>query len=143
MRRAAGSATGRPNPSWATLRAVNLREADLAELAQTEEVAIETQSAAGDIHHTTIWIVVDGQDAFIRSVRGKVARWYREALARPDVALLVERRRIPVHLVPAPDADAVARCSAALTAKYGADPALGSMLRPATLPTTLRVVASA
>lgn len=122
---------------------MNLSADDRAILARTEEVTIETESAAGTVHRTTIWIVVHGEDVFIRSVRGEGARWYREAVARPDVAVLVERRRIPVHLVPAPDADAVASCNAALTAKYGADPALGSMLRPATLPTTLRVVASA
>jgi len=122
---------------------VNLSETDRAELARTEEVEIETQSAVGDIRRTTIWIVVDGEDAFIRSVHGGVARWYREALARPDVTLISAGRRIPARILPAADAASIARCSAALKAKYGTDPALGSMLRPATLPTTLRVLASA
>lgn len=122
---------------------MNLSADDRAILARTEEVAIETESAAGTVHRTTIWVVVDGEDVFIRSVRGDVARWYREAMARQDVAIMAGGRRIPVRILAAPDAASVARCSAALTAKYGADPALGSMLRPATLPTTLRVLASA
>jgi hypothetical protein len=122
---------------------VNLSPEDRALLACTEEVKIETRSATGDVHRTIIWVVTDGDDVFVRSVRGEGARWYREALAAPDVALVVDRRTpIPATVVRADNPASVERCSAALTAKYSADRALALMLKPHTLPTTLRVLAS-
>jgi hypothetical protein len=123
--------------------AVNLSAHERDLLARTEEVTIETRSATGDVHRAIIWVVVDGEDAFIRSVNGETARWYREALAGRELALLVGSERIPATVVPAADPASIERCSAALAAKYAADPALRLMLRPDTLPTTLRVLASA
>ncbi|HET9435359.1 MAG TPA: DUF2255 family protein [Candidatus Limnocylindrales bacterium] len=122
---------------------MNLSPEDRALLARTEEVDIETRSASGDVHRTIIWIVVDGHDVYVRSVRGAGARWYREAVASPDVSFVVDRRTIPATVVRADDPASIERCSAALGAKYAADPALALMLRPDTLPTTLRVLAGA
>ena len=112
-------------------------------LARTEEIEIETRSASGTVHRTIIWIVVDGEETYIRSVKGDVARCYREATARPDVAIHVGDRSIPVAAVPAPDETSVSRCSEALGAKYRRDASLRYMLRPKTLPTTLRLEARA
>jgi hypothetical protein len=123
--------------------AVNLSADERDLLARTEEVTIETRSLAGDVHRAIIWVVVDGDDVFIRSVNGETARWYREALAGRELALHVDGRRIPVAVASAADPASVECCSAALTAKYSADPALRLMLRPNALPTTLRVLASA
>jgi hypothetical protein len=121
---------------------VNLSEDDRAVLARTEEVQIETRSATRDVHRTIIWIVVSGEDAFIRSVNGHGARWYREATERPDVDILVDGRTIPVLVQPAADPDAVRQCSEALAAKYRREGgSLRAMLKPSILPTTLRVVA--
>ncbi|OGO55812.1 MAG: hypothetical protein A2V84_08265 [Chloroflexi bacterium RBG_16_70_13] len=122
---------------------VNLSVDERHRLAQAEEVRIETTSPTGIVHRTIIWIVVDGEDVFVRSVNGEGARWYREAVARPDVAFDVGGRRIASRVVAAADPESVGRCSAALKGKYAADPALRLMLRPHTLPTTLRVLASA
>ena len=123
---------------------MNLSVAERDLLARTEEVRIETQSASGDVHRTIIWVVVDGEETFIRSVKGERARWYRETLARPEVNLIVDRgTTIPVTAVPVADETSVARCSGALTAKYAQDPALKLMHRPFTLPTTLRLDARA
>ncbi len=121
--------------------AVHLSAEDRALLAGSEEVHIETRAADGTIHQTIIWVVVDGDDVFIRSVNGAGARWYREAVADPRVTLVVGGRRIDVLLVAATDADSVARCSATLVGKYQGDPDLPTMLVPHTLPTTLRLVA--
>jgi hypothetical protein len=122
---------------------VNLSAADRDVLAQIEEVRIETQSSSGDVHRTIIWIVVDGEEAYIRSVKGDGARWYREALARPDVSIVADGRAIAATAVPAADEASIARCTDALTMKYAQDPALRLMLRPNTLPTTLRLEARA
>jgi hypothetical protein len=122
---------------------VNLSADERDLLARAEEVKIETTSESGVTHRTIIWVVVDGEDVYLRSVNGEGARWYREAVARPEIGLEVGRGTIAARVEPAVDTDSVARCSAALKAKYTADPALRLMLRPHTLPTTLRVLASA
>lgn len=115
--------------------------ADLAALDGAVEVEIETTPATGPCHRTIIWVVVDGEEAFIRSYRGERARWYREALARPaDVRLLVDGRRLPVRVEPAADERSVARTSEGLASKYAGDPSTPAMLRPEVLPTTLRLV---
>jgi hypothetical protein len=123
-------------PSAVTLSA---DERDL--LARTEEVTIETASASGAVHRAIIWVVVDGEDVFLRSANGDGARWYREAIARPEIVLEVATTRLPARVEGATDPGSVERCSAALTAKYHTDPSLPTMLRPETLPTTLRVLA--
>jgi hypothetical protein len=120
---------------------VNLSVDERDLLTRTEEVTIETTSASGVVHRTIIWVVVDGEDVFLRSVKGDRGRWYREAIARPEVVLEAGTARLPARVVQAADPGSVERCSAALTGKYRADPALRTMLRPDTLPTTLRVLA--
>jgi hypothetical protein len=112
---------------------------DLELLAHDEEIRIETSAADGSVHRTIIWVVVDGQDVFVRSVRGERGRWYREALARPDVAIHADGRRLAARATHTPDPNSVARTTAALERKYAADPALRTMVRPHTLETTLRL----
>lgn len=114
--------------------------AHLEALASAVEVEIETSPVGGEAtHRTIIWVVVDGQDAFIRSYRGHRARWYREALARPEVAVLAGECRIPARALPAPDERSVERASAGFERKYAGDPATPAMLRSEILPTTLRL----
>lgn len=117
---------------------------DLALLERSEEVDIETRAPGGDAHTAIIWVVVDAGDVFVRSVRGERGRWYREAVANPvvanpAVALLVDGRRLTATAIAASDPDSVERASDALRRKYAADPALATMLREHTLPTTLRL----
>ena len=115
-------------------------EADLSAIAQAEEVRIETRAADGTTHRTIIWIVEHDGQLYVRSVNGPEARWYREATADTSIALLVDGQRFEAHVVPATDPASIEACSAGLRAKYKADYSLGSMLKPETLPTTLRVV---
>lgn len=106
---------------------------------RTEEVDIETTGADGAVHKTIIWAVVDGDDVFVRSYRGPNARWYREALENPDVALDVGGSRVPARAALAIDPDSIERTSAGLLRKYSKDPAAQSMVRPEVLPLTLRL----
>ena len=130
-------------------RAVTFAKDDLEALAAEEEVRIETRAPDGTAHRTIIWVVVEDGVPYIRSVNGAGARWYREALADPSVTLHIGMRRasakpaksIGAHAVPASDEAAIEACSAGLRNKYRTDPALGSMLREHTLPTTLRLEA--
>jgi len=91
---------------------------DLQRLAAAEEVDIETQAPAGPAHRTTIWVVVDGDETFIRSYLGPDARWYREAVANPAVAIHVAGVRLAATAIPANDPDSIERVSAGFRAKY-------------------------
>jgi hypothetical protein len=101
---------------------------DLARLAAAKEVEIETQSPDGPAHRTTIWIVVDDGEAFVRSYQGASARWYREAVANPAIAIHVDGSRLTGTAIAATDPDSIERTSAGFRAKYRADPATTSMI---------------
>ena len=113
---------------------------DLAALAGAEEITIETRAADGTAHRTIIWIVEHDGALYIRSVNGPGARWFREATADTSIALHLGGRKWAAHVLPATDPASIDACSEGLRAKYRNDYSLGSMLRPNTLPTTLRVV---
>jgi hypothetical protein len=109
---------------------------------KTAEIDIETSRGDGaPVHRTTIWIVVDGPHAYVRSVRGPAGRWYRELTANPHGAVHAGGQRVLVGAIPAADPDSVARVSAAISKKYQSrwQGPTAAMLRPDTLPTTLRL----
>ena len=112
---------------------------DLALLADTEEIEIETARPGGPPHRTIIWVVVDGDDAFIRSVNGAGARWYREAVADPSVTIHAGERALQARAMAAPDPDSVKRVNDALERKYTGSVGLREMLVPDIFDTTLRV----
>ncbi len=113
---------------------------ELALLAETEEIEIETAQPGGPSHRTIIWVVVDGDEAFIRSVRGAKARWYREIVANPATVIHVGDRAIAAKATAAVDPDSVRRTSDALARKYAAEGEdMTSMLVPEILDTTLRL----
>jgi hypothetical protein len=112
---------------------------DLALLERVEEVEIETQPPHGPVHRTIVWTVVDTDQVFIRSYRGPRARWYREAIANPAVAIRADGQRLPATALPATDPDSVERASAGFRRKYAGDPAAAAMVRPEILDTTLRL----
>ena len=112
---------------------------ELALLAETEEIEIETARPGGPPHRTIIWIMVDGDDAFVRSVNGAGARWYREAVADPSVTIHAGTRALQARTIAAPDPDSVARVNDALERKYTGITGLREMLVPDIFDTTLRV----
>ena len=57
-------------PRWATLPACASNPATSPSSPTTEEIEIETARPDGPPHRTIIWVVVDGDDAFVRSVNG-------------------------------------------------------------------------
>ena len=92
--------------------------ADLARLAAAQEVEIETQAPDGPTHRATIWVVVDRDETFVRSYLGPDARWFKEAVANPAVAIHVDGERLTATAIPATDPDSVERVSAGFRAKY-------------------------
>jgi hypothetical protein len=109
-------------------------------LAREEEVRIETSRPDGSTRRTIIWVVVDGQDVFIRSVEAERGRWYQRLKARPEAVLHAAGQAIPVRAEPAKDDDSVERCSRALREKYTGISGLREMLVAETLPTTTRLL---
>ncbi len=85
-----------------------------------------------------IWVVVSGDEVFIRTYRGPKSRWYLELLAGPG-ALVVNGRRIPVRAIDASDTASVKRASDGYRKKYPKNDSLDAMLVQSVLPTTLRV----
>lgn len=120
---------------------MNFDKATLEALRETDEMEIESVSDTGVVHRTIIWIVADEHHAYVRSVRGDDGRWYRELRDRPDGAIVLAGTRIPFRAVAASDPASAERVSDLFRAKCGRSSAASteSMLRPETLPTTLRL----
>ena len=108
-------------------------------LDTTREITIETSRAGGPVHDAIIWVVVDGEDVFIRSWRGATARWYRDAIANPHVNVVAGARRIAMTAVPATDPASIQRCSDGFLAKYRGSKSAQAMVSEAILGTTLRL----
>lgn len=104
-----------------------------------KEVQIETRSPAGEIHTVVIWIVVVDGAPYVRSVRGKKGRWYRELLARKEAVLHIGARRVPVRPERVSGTTAIDEVSAGFWRKYTKSASLFAMLRLAVLDTTLRL----
>lgn len=113
----------------------------LGRMDATDEVLIETTRANGETRRTIIWIVTDGTDAYVRSVRGARGRWYQDLVQRPEAMLTLGDDRLPVEAVPAADTLTTQLVSDLLRAKYErtSRASTASMLRPDTLETTLRL----
>ena len=112
----------------------------LAHLRDAKEVDIETAAAGREAHRATIWVVVDASDrVLIRSWKGAGARWYREAIAAGEGALVLDGTTLPVRVEAATDAARVDACSRELLVKYAGDPAARSMVRDEVLDTTLEL----
>jgi hypothetical protein len=109
---------------------------------RVREVEIETTSLDGEQRHRTIvWIVVVGDEAYVRSEYADSGRWYREARSEPEIILHAEGSAIPVTAVLANDAETVEAVSDAYRAKYGerSPGSTDAMAAPHTLEHTLRL----
>ena len=104
-----------------------------------KEVDIETAGPDGAKHKVTIWIVVVEGVPYVRSVRGKRGRWYRELTANSRGALHVGTRTVEVRPVAVHETALIDEVSSAFWKKYTKNSSLFSMLRLATLDTTLRL----
>lgn len=111
----------------------------LNQLANTEEIEIETHSATGKTRRTIIWVMVDDQNVYIRSWLGLKGRWYQEIKANPDAAIHMNGQRLPVRAVPVTDEALIARVSNNILRKYHHSPSANGMVREEILPTTLQL----
>ena len=112
--------------------------ATLQELRDVQEVAIRTDKHPKSA--VVIWVVVADNEVFVRSWRGAKGRWYCD-LATGGVATLelAGGRKLAVQALPAGEDDAVARVTREFLRKYRRSSHAPEMVRPETLPTTLRL----
>jgi hypothetical protein len=114
----------------------------LAMLGRVREVEIETTSLDGEQRHRTIiWVVVVGNEAYIRSEYAESGRWYREARSEPRVILHAEGKALAATAVLANDTETVEAVSDAYRAKYGkrSPGSTAAMVAAHTLEHTLRL----
>ncbi|MGH7111470.1 MAG: DUF2255 family protein [Stellaceae bacterium] len=109
----------------------------LRQLRDAREIAIRTGKHPKSA--VTIWVVVEGEEVFVRSVKGAKGRWYRDL--RPGGPATVEfaGRQQRVQAIPESDADAIARASREYLRKYQGSPYAEAMVRAEVLPMTLRL----
>jgi hypothetical protein len=111
---------------------------DLRLLDEIEEIEVEIEQEQP--HRRTIWVVVVGADAYVRSVKGTLGHWYQELVAKSACSVFADERRIPVQAVSVSDAETQAKVSKAYVRKYGMYPHdVSWLVGPKVLPTTLRL----
>jgi hypothetical protein len=92
-------------------------------LKAAQEVMLATTSPKGNLHKTKLWVVVVDGEAYLRSMNGPEARWYRELNRNGDAQLWLlddgEKRRLDVHAQHVDDPATLAQVSKAIKKKYG------------------------
>jgi hypothetical protein len=86
-----------------------------------------------------IWVMVDGDDVFVRSWLGARGRWYQDLAAGGPATLEFGNRRLAVQAIPASDDASVERASREILRKYRHSSHAQEMVRTEILPTTLRL----
>ena len=109
----------------------------LTTLRTAKEVGIRTSRHPD--RAIVIWVVVVGDDVFVRSFRGPKALWYVAAATDGRATLEIGSQQIPVRVLPVADSVAIASISTAYLAKYATSPYAKEMVRAEILPTTLRL----
>src|SRR5437763_6636910 len=102
------------------MAAASLDQDTLAALDQRVEVDMITPRRDGSLSRRPIWVVVMGDDAYVRSYRGESGAWYRRARADGRAALGVGGDTIEVAVEPVSDDETNGRVSEAFRAKYAA-----------------------
>jgi len=109
----------------------------LRELRGLQEVMIRTERHPNTV--VVIWVVVADDEVFVRSVRGRKGRWYRDLAAGGSATLEFAGRRLDVRAIPTSEAASVARASSEYLRKYQASAYAQAIVRAEVLPTTLRL----
>jgi hypothetical protein len=115
----------------------------LRKLAESEEIEIETRHGPNaPLHRTTIWIVPTENGVYVRS-GSRTGRWYQEALANPNVAIRVGRRKVAARAQRATTSLEIRAVNAAYRAKYAEawPDSAKEVVRRSRLGTTLRLIA--
>ncbi len=106
-------------------------------LRKTQEVDIRTSRMPD--RGVTIWVVVVGDDVFVRSVKASKGKWYLTAAAEGKATLEINGRDVPVRVTSVTDPAIIAAVSREYLRKYAASPYAQPMVRDETLATTLQL----
>lgn len=106
-------------------------------LHEAKEVSIRT--AKHPANAVPIWVVVAGDEVFVRSAYGAKGRWYRDLAAGGAATLELAGRRLAVQAIPEQGPATVEAVSREYLHKYGPGPYSEMMVKPETLSTTLRL----
>ena len=88
-------------------------------ITDPQEIQVAPRRPDGTLRRpTTIWVVGDGDDVFVRSTNGRGAAWFRGAIASGAGQILARGTAVEVTFTEADD-DALPRVGAAYRAKYG------------------------
>jgi hypothetical protein len=111
--------------------------ADRELLDGTDEVGIETRVG----RQVPIWIVVVGDDVYIRSVKGVDGRWYQAMLRGTPARLHAGETAWAIASEHVSDANEIERVSDAFRGKYDQrwPQPTAAMVKPSVLGTTLRI----
>src|SRR6266498_1831289 len=107
------------------------------QLAETDEVHVGSRPG----QKIPIWIVVDGDQVYIRSVKGPAGKWYQALSTNQPFTLHGPSSHWSITSEPVTDEDEISRVNDALNRKYRQrwPGPTDAMLRPEVLPTTLRI----
>jgi hypothetical protein len=106
-------------------------------LGDTDEVHVGFRPG----QHIPIWIVVDGDTVYVRSVKGPDGKWYQALAGGRPFTLRAETNEWSISGQRVTDQAEIARVSEAFSRKYQQrwPGPTASMLRQEVLPTTMRV----
>lgn len=115
---------------------------ELERVAAAEELKIASARSDGTLRRpTTIWVVRDGNDLYVRSVKGPKSSWFRGTQVRHEGRISAGGVKKDVSFVAAGDdtADAI---DSAYAEKYASYPQsyVDSVTTPQARSTTLRLV---
>jgi hypothetical protein len=109
----------------------------LRALRDVQEPTIRTDRHSNS--SVVIWVVVAGDDVFVRSWLGARGRWYRDLAAGGTATLEFAGHHLPVKAFPVHDADSVELASREILRKYRSSSHAHEMVRAEILPTTRRL----
>ncbi|MGA2839781.1 MAG: DUF2255 family protein [Steroidobacteraceae bacterium] len=92
---------------------------ELRVLDDCEEIEIEIlREDTQEPHRATLWVVVVGNDAYVRSVNGADAHWYQHLIGKLTGTIHANDKHIPIRAVPVDDAEMRVQVSEAYQRKY-------------------------
>ena len=116
---------------------------ELARIGGAEEVRIAGRTPDGTLRKpVTVWLVRDGDDLYVRSVKGRTAAWFRGVLVRHEGRIWASGVDKDVAFQEVhDDAGLQDKVDAAYWAKYRRYPSIvPSIVTPETRATTLKLV---
>ncbi|MFC4909642.1 DUF2255 family protein [Actinomadura gamaensis] len=114
---------------------------DLSTIGDATEIRIAPRNRDGALRRpTTIWVVRNGDDLYVRSANGPEGHWYRAAESTHRGRIEAAGLARDVSFVNTTDPVVNDEIDAAYLAKYGSTPWAEPMTRPGPRGTTLRVL---